>query len=181
MPTRPTREDRMVDAFLVLGSQYFALARYCAAQMYLPVSVTLFHHAVEMLLKGFLARSKTSRELKRFGHDLDVLWEEFKTATGDSGLARFDTTIAQLNRIELIRYPDAIVDQGYVLSVRLGPPVPVDMPGMEGTPQYLVNVSDLDEIATTVFKACQVSVTPFFKNAPQELRNSLPAALRPRG
>ena len=36
-----TRKEKLSDAFLVLGSQYFAFARYSAENVYLPVSATL--------------------------------------------------------------------------------------------------------------------------------------------
>jgi len=99
----------MSDAFLVLGSQYYVHARYSAERFYLPVCVTLFHHAIEMLLKGFLSKNKSSKELKRIGHDLVALWDLFKTTTSDKVLARFDITISRLNQMESLRYPDILL------------------------------------------------------------------------
>ncbi len=78
MSMTPTREEKIVDAFLVFGSQYYALARYSAEHFYLPVSITLFHHSIEMLLKGFLSKSMAITELKRIGHDLVIRWSILK-------------------------------------------------------------------------------------------------------
>jgi len=180
MPDTLTREDKISEAFLVIGSQYYALARYSAEQFYLPVSVTLFHHAIEMLVKGFLSKRKATTELKRIGHDLETLWEMFKSESNIKELARFDTAISHLNRVEILRYPESIVDDGFALNLRIGTPIPLVLPGTEKLPSYSVDVSDLDEIATAVFKSCNVPVTPYFKDAPTELKNALPLSLTPQ-
>jgi hypothetical protein len=166
MPDTLTREDRISDAFLVIGSQYYVLARYSAGQFYLPVSVTLFHHAVEMLLKGYLSKRMTLAELKRIGHDLVTLWNRFMSDANAKELSRFDTTISHLDRVEMLRYPESMVDDGFALNVRIGTPIPLVLPGTEELPSYSVDVSDLDEIATAIFKACNVPVTPYFRDAP---------------
>ena len=173
-----TREEKLRDAFLVFGAQYFAHARFSAQSFYLPVSATLFHHAIEMLLKGYLCATKTSEELKRTGHDLIGLWREFKKEVGDHSYSQFDTTIGQLDKVELLRYPDSIVDDGYALHVSLGrPAAPIVFPGMELTPQYTVQVSELDAIAAAIFDACQVAPEPHFRSAPTEYLNALPPSL----
>ncbi len=179
MAVQPTREDKMRDAFLVIGSQYFAHARYSAQIYYLPVSATLFHHSLEMLLKGYLAKHLTSAELKKIGHDLRGLWQCFKDLTGDAGLSALDSTITELDKVELLRYPDAIVDHGYVLHMGLGKaPTALAFPGMEKLPNYYVDVYDIDVIAEKVFAACGVSPVPYFKGAPNEFLLALPTALR---
>ena len=175
----PSRQDKMRDAFLVIGSQYFAQARYSSIAFYLPVSATLFHHAIEMLLKGYLSYYKSSAELKRIGHNLTEIWEMFKQQVGDSGLSCFDSTIMEIDKVELLRYPDAIVDEGYILHVSLGNPVvPLAFPDMDKVPNYYVYISDLDAIAEKVFAACSVSPVPYFKGAPTEFLMALPPNLR---
>lgn len=172
------REEKLRDAFLVLGAQYFAHARYSSQSFYLPVSATLFHHAIEMLLKGYLCVSKSSHDLKRLGHDLNALWEEFKNAADNRSLSQFDPTIHELDKVELLRYPDSIVDDGYVLNVSLGQPVsPIRFPEMELLPHYSIQVSALDAIAATVFEACEVAPEPHFSGAPTEFLNALPPSL----
>jgi hypothetical protein len=178
MPKQVSRADKIRDAFLVLGSQYFAHARYSSQIFYLPVSATLFHHSIEMLLKGYLSKTMSSSDLKRIGHDLVDLWNQFKLQVDDERLSRFDHTIGQLAKVELLRYPDAIVDEGYVLHVSLNKPnLPVTFPGMEELPQYYIDVSDLDSIAAEVYNACEVSPEPYFKGAPMEFLNALPSSL----
>ena len=180
MATALAREDKVSDAFLVLGSQYYVHARYSARCFYLPVSATLFHHAVEMLLKGYLAKTSTTADLKKAGHKLVDLWELFKSGTRDIALRSLDNTIYSLDRVELLRYPDCIVDEGYALHVSLQTPsFPIDLPGAEQLPQYYINVGDLDAVVIAVFKACGVHPGHYFKAAPRELSNALPVALRP--
>jgi hypothetical protein len=143
------------------------------------VSATLFHHAIEMLLKGCLSLRKSSSELKNMGHDLIDLWHHFKADTGDTALSSFDGAIKELDKVELLRYPDAIVDEGYVLHVSLGrPPTPLAFPGMEEVPNYHIEVSDMDAIAAKVFEACAVNPALYFSGAPREFLMAIPPGLR---
>jgi len=171
------RSDKLSDAYLVLGSEYYAIARYSASVFYMPICATMFHHAIEMLLKGYLVRSYTSRELKKVGHELVKLWLIFKTKTGDKTLTRYDITVSHLDRTETLRYPEAIVDQGFLLNVRLGVTEPVELSGTSNLPQYYVNVSDLDDIALAIFSACSVNPIAYFHDTPTEFKNSLPPNL----
>jgi len=178
MPKQPTREEKLRDAFLVFGAQYYAHARHSAQYFYLPVSATLFHHAIEMLLKGYLCATRSSEELKKIGHNLVALWQEFKDVLADTQLTGFDTTIQQLDKVELLRYPDSIVDDGYALHVSLGTPAsPIKFPGMEVLPQYTVHVSQLDAIAVKIFEACNVAPEPHFRSAPAAYVEALPPSL----
>lgn len=137
----------MRDAYLVLGSQYYAHARYSAQFFYLPVSVTLFHHSNEMLLKGYLAKTKSSAEPKKVGHNLVILWDLYRKDSSGSDLRNFELTIRKLDQVELLRYPDAIVDHGYALHLSLGTPkIPIDLPETRKLPQYSVSVSAVDAL-----------------------------------
>ena len=166
----------------MFGAQYFAHARYSAQFFYLPVSATLFHHAIEMLLKGYLVEHKTLNELKILGHNLKKLWNEFKNYNDNLDLAHFDKAIMQLDKVELLRYPDSIVEDGFILQVGTGNYIaPMDIPGMDETPRYTVRISDLDNIATKIFKACNVAPEPHFQSAPTEFLKALPPSLWKKG
>jgi hypothetical protein len=132
-----------------------------------------------MLIKGYLIKSHSSAELKKVGHNLAKLWSMFKSAEGETKFAHFDRAIRELDKVETLRYPDAMVDEGFVLNVRLGVLTPVQLPGLGNQPQYFVNVSDLDDIALAIFVSCRVNPRLGFKNTPTELLASLPPALRP--
>ena len=73
--------------FVQLGFQYYVSGRFAARGGLMPVSGNLFHHAVEMLLKGHLATTLPLNELRsRFGHRLREMWNAFKQDVSDSGL-----------------------------------------------------------------------------------------------
>jgi len=180
MRAKSNQNEKARDAFLMLGSQYYSLARYCANQVYLPVCVTLFHHAIEMLLKGYLSKNKNLKELRNIGHNLNDLWSLFKIVSQDNSLNKFDDVIDKLNQVEDIRYPDLIVEKGYILSIRLGPPTPLDLPGTESLPQFDIDVSALDDVVIAIFTLGNIPVMPYFKNTPIELQSSLPNSLRPK-
>jgi hypothetical protein len=42
------------------------------------VTGNVFHHAVEMFLKGALAKTKPLSDLKKLGHNLPNIWKEFR-------------------------------------------------------------------------------------------------------
>ena len=44
----------------------------------MPVCGNLFHHTVEMILKGGLARKRKLSDLKDMGHKLKVLWQAYR-------------------------------------------------------------------------------------------------------
>ncbi len=174
MKSQVQRSEELSSVFLELGCQYYSVARYCASVFFMPICATMFHHAIEMLIKGYLVKSYSSTDLKKVGHDLEKLWSMFKSATGDKSFSRFDKTIRDLDRVELLRYPDSMVDKGFVLNVRIGVPSPARFPGLESQPQYFVNVSDLDDIALSIFDTCKVNPKAGFKNTPTELMMTLP-------
>lgn len=180
MQAKSNQNEKARGAFLMLGSQYYSLARYCANQVYLPVCVTLFHHAIEMLLKGYLSKNKNLKELRNIGHNLNDLWSLFKIVSQDNSLNKFDDFIDKLNQVEDLRYPDLIVEKGYILSIRLGHPTSLSLPGTEDLPQYNIDISALDDVVIAIFTLGNIPVTPYFKSTPFELQSSLPGPLRPK-
>lgn len=146
----------------------------------MPVSVTLFLHAVEMLLKGFLARSATLEELREAGHNILNLWQLFRARNLSPSLAQFESVIARLDRVERLRYPDSILEEGFALRVSLSPIAgSLQLPGTEDLPQYDAVVSDLDAIVSLVYDACGVSPTSYLSSAPEAFRQTLPVGFRP--
>jgi hypothetical protein len=70
-------EDYRYSAFK-LGFQYYCTARYTAACSFVPLAGNLFHHAVEMLLKGTLARLIGVNRLRDLSHNLPKIWKELR-------------------------------------------------------------------------------------------------------
>jgi hypothetical protein len=171
------RNRKLSDAYLVLGSEYYTLARYAAREMYMPICATLFHHSLEMLLKGYLILFLSSRELKRVGHNLSELWKIYKEKTKDTTLSRYDTTISHLNDVETIRYPDSIVDKKFALHVSFGSVSPILVKGIEKVPNYYIDVLEIDTVVINIFTACSVEPKIYFQGAPSELLRELPEEL----
>ena len=117
-----------------------------------PVSGNLFHHAVEMFLKGCLAHVSSAR-LKRLGHDLPKLWEAFKgEMEADATLNAFDGMVTALDRYERLRYPDEVLANGMASYINL-----VATSGMSpktdqhGVTAYEFVVEDIDRLVEVLF------------------------------
>jgi hypothetical protein len=145
----------------------------------MPVGSTMYHHAIEMILKGFLVKNHTSSRLKKIGHNLLYLWEMYKSEVNNARLARFDKTITELDKVESLRYPDEMVKQGYILNWGLGSLEPAKIPDSNVVPQYFINVSDLDSIAFDIFTTCNINPKSGFRNIPIEFIKELPIEFRP--
>ena len=172
----PSREAKIADAFMIVGAQYFATARHVALQFVMPVSGTLYHHAIEMFLKGCLIPSLSVPSLKALGHDLNALWAAWKATLQGSGLTRFDHVVAELDRFERIRYPDRIVDERSAIGISLGGPGPDLVDSMApSAPKYKLNVKELDDLVIELFRASSTPLAPYFGGLPDPLRTSLPS------
>jgi hypothetical protein len=80
-------EDRVIHEFFRYGCQYYVAGRYGVFAALIPVAANLHHHAIEMLLKGALARTMNLKEMKnKIGHKLEKCWEAFKAQAGDASL-----------------------------------------------------------------------------------------------
>ena len=152
----PVQEDADRHAMLFMSSacQYYAAARFAMHAQCVPVCGNLFHHTVEMILKGGLARKRKLSDLKDMGHKLKVLWRAYKADFPDPALKRHDKTISGLDKFEDIRYPDAILKHGMGATAEWsGPAGKVTAYGGIKTPkQYALVVSDIDDLIADAFK-----------------------------
>jgi hypothetical protein len=103
------------DVFVGNACQYCVAARFLLHAQRIPVCGNLFHHAVEMLLKGGLAKKRklSLSALEKMKHKLKALWREYKSDFPDPGLKRHDKTISLLDKFEDIRYPDRVLASGW--------------------------------------------------------------------
>jgi hypothetical protein len=139
--------------FVGNACQYYTTARFAMQAQCLPVCGNLFHHAVEMLLKGGLARKREIAELEYMGHNLKALWRAFKRDFPNPSLERHDKTILSLNKYEDVRYPGA---KGSIAMAAdwFNAPSPVTTRGGLKTPkQCPLVVRDIDNLFADVFKA----------------------------
>jgi hypothetical protein len=112
--------ERLKLEFFHLGTQYYAAGRFAASAQLMPVAANLLHHAVEMYLKGALAKYLTLTELTDLNHFLVKAWDEFKQRANATSLAGFDAAIVELDKFEKLRYPDTAVKHGVAMQLARG-------------------------------------------------------------
>jgi hypothetical protein len=128
----------------------------------IPVAGNLFHHAVELYLKGDLRASLSRDDLKRrYRHHLRRLWKAFKAEHASAGLDVHDATIAALHKFEAIRYPDAITDRGMsAISTVRRPSTKsgrLATGGAAGVPYYELVLEDVDRLVAAIFDAARLN------------------------
>lgn len=149
------------ERFFSTACDYYIAGRFAAFAGLNPVVGNPLHHAIEMYLKGALAKTKSLRALdKSFKHNLPKLWDAFKQQTNDPALKRFDSTIADLHQFEDIRYPDSILAKGMAATIEIvRSNIPSTYKG-PAVPEYRVCIQEIDELVEAVFSA--VSLNPHF-------------------
>jgi hypothetical protein len=149
------------EEFFKTAGQYYVTGRYAAFAGFIPVTGNLFHHAVEMFLKGGLSKNGLSlAELKKLSHNLPNCWTKFKTTFNSPALNKFDNTISSLHRFEDIRYPDLIVEKGMLAAINITKQAPlINTSGPE--PTYELCVQDIDALIAQVFVTASANPSAF--------------------
>ena len=112
--------DNEGSEFILLNGRSVLCGCYSAFAGFAPTTGNQFHHAVELFLKGALAKNGSSLDdLKKLGHNLPKIWEAFKATFNDNSFDQFDNVITSLHRFEDIRYPELIVEQGMMAVINI--------------------------------------------------------------
>lgn len=165
MPQLPKQKARKLPdpsnvrvEFFGLGVQYYIAARFAASAQLLPVTGNLFHHAIEMMIKGELATYLTERQRRDLSHDLNQLWREFKRRTNsEQSLERFDTVVARLAQFEDIRFPERIVSEGMTCVIGFGEFASTDYGDGHRGPRYELFVGEVDALVKAILEASHVN------------------------
>lgn len=149
--------------FCNLATQYYIAARLAARAQLLPVHGNLFHHAIEMYLKAGLVDGLPLSKLKTLRHGLANLWDVFKSKTGDPSLARFDSTVRELDKFEAVRYPDNIIASGMTTSIVWGPQerASVQMVAGAAHPTYEFVISEVDDLVACLLRLISLKPKAF--------------------
>lgn len=142
-----------------VGLQYYIAARYAAFSAFVPVCGNLFHHAVEMYLKGYLSQSLNEAQRRDLGHDLQKSWNLFKTDVADPSLSKFDALISEPNKHGDIRYPEKSIRDGmtaYILRPGSGGTTTVGISPQAGA-QYEIRVDELDALSKIIIEKSGVN------------------------
>jgi hypothetical protein len=130
--------------FISAGMHYYVAGRYAVFAGLNPTAANLLHHAIEMVLKGALARKGMDLEaLKNLGHRLPTIWQEFTAQYGIDG-SNFDGVIGELQKFESIRYPDP--KQGLSSLMGRGKPS-----APSGHTTHTLWLGEIDELMDRVF------------------------------
>jgi len=163
-PTTPTPNAYL--QFFQLAIQYYVSARFAAMAPCMPVAGNLYHHAIELILKGELSKSTPLLELAKSRHSLKKTWKKFVKLFPGEDLTPFRELIRELDRFERIRYPDAVLKEGMVGMIDWNPPdetllqmrkTASSNPAQSKFPQYKFAVTELDRFVAKLFQLCSVN------------------------
>ena len=141
------------------ATQYYIVGRFAAFPGFTPICGNLFHHSIEMYLKGHLSKNFTTEQLKNIlRHKLTRIWKEFKKQFSGTDLDRFDETISDVDKFEVIRYPEKLVELGMISIVGFNRSVS-DISD-EPQPAYKIDVDEIDSLVRAIFE--KASINPLF-------------------
>jgi hypothetical protein len=151
----PEEATRLKTLYFDTALQYQIAARFATIVGMSPVAGNLFHHAIEMYLKGALCKVLDEAQRRRLGHDLKRIWRRYKRQNPDPVLTKFNRTISDLHNFERIRYPEDIIYRGMESVIGF-----VREPGFAGTgpiARYQLVVDELDELVQFLFTAASAN------------------------
>jgi HEPN domain-containing protein len=156
------------------GLYYHTTARFAIVEQFNPLAANLFHHAIEMYLKGALCQTLDEHQRRNLGHRLRKMWKRFKAAHPDPVLNRFNQCISELDKYERIRYPEEMLRQGMFSTInwsRSMQPAQSTIGPKRSETRYDLFVDELDALAKEIFVKASV-------NAPAFTGRLRPSALR---
>jgi hypothetical protein len=117
-----------------------------------------------MLLKACLAHGDPVARIREYGnspkkggygHDIRLLWKEFKSRQGTPVPSEFDAIVEGLHKFEEIRYPEKLVQNGATIS--LGPfeceGPPITRNGQVPKNSYVLMLPQIDRLVGLLFDA----------------------------
>ncbi len=140
------------------GLQYYGAGRFAAASGFIPITASLLHHAVELLLRGCLAQSDCVHEIRRYrrtySHGLSDLWAEFRSRQRDAALDEFNELVEGLHEFEDIRYPENLIANGAVIELGFAEAIAPRLPDtpVRPEPRFLLLVPRVDKLVRRLFE-----------------------------
>jgi hypothetical protein len=144
--------------FYKTGLQYYAMARSASFAAMLPLNGNLFHHAVEMILKGKLTHILPLKKLQcKYRHNLRKTWRRFKRLFPIDDLTPFDNLINRLDDFENLRYPDSVLANGCHISFDMGKCLPAIQWHGQRQPLYQLSLPDIDAFLSRLIVLCSIN------------------------
>jgi hypothetical protein len=149
--------------FISSAIDYWVAGRYAVFAGLNPTAGNLLHHAVEMCLKGGLAKKGESlAELRRLNHRLPDIWDQFKALFPGTSLNAFDSLVGELHKFEEIRYPDLPVSKGMSCVIDPGKrPLASPSASAPTVPQYALYLGEIDELMVKLFSVASFNLLAF--------------------
>jgi len=143
--------------------EYHVAARYAAFSGLSNVCGILFHHAMEMYLKGYLCSKLDVRQLTNLGHNLRKSWKAFKKDFSGSGLERFDETIHALDEHEFLRYPERVAPAGAMtIIINISKPKSqISNSKLNKGKQFDLVVDELDDLGKLILEKSKINAPVF--------------------
>jgi hypothetical protein len=145
------------------GLQYYGMARFGLAAHFMPVALTVLHHAVEMFLQGCLALKDSPAQIRKYyqtyySHKLPKLWADFAPRYPNAGLAEFDNSIVALEKFREIRFPENLAQRGGMMSAGFGEVPPQSQPRDR---DFTLDARLIDKLVVRLFEIAELN-PPFF-------------------
>jgi hypothetical protein len=150
--------------YVTSALEYHLTGRNAAFSGLSNVCGILFHHAIEMYLKGYLCLRLDEEQLTRLGHSLHKSWNKFKKDFSESGLQRFDETIRALDQHETLRYPEWVASAGgMTIIININEPKGPQFSNSKLSKriQFDLVVDDLDELAKLILEKSKINAAAF--------------------
>jgi len=151
--SQPENAEDLKNLYFRYATDYYVAGRFAFFARSMPTAGNLFHHAVELYLKGSLIHELNEKGRKNLGHRLERIWRRFKQSIREPGLDRFDGVITALDSFENIRYPEKTARLGAGLGFSLAAPGPTLLGSFKDkTPQYTIIIHQIDELVAELVK-----------------------------
>jgi HEPN domain-containing protein len=157
-------KDRLRYMYFDTGLDYHIAARFAVIEQFNPLAANLFHHAIEMYLKGALCRTHDEYQRRKLGHKLRKIWKRFRVAYPDPALNKFDQCVSELDKYERIRYPEEVLRKGMASTINLSrgaQPAPSMVGPGRPEARYDLFVDELDALAKEIFVKASVNARAF--------------------
>jgi hypothetical protein len=163
--------------FFSSGTQYYVTGRFGVLAHQMPVAGNLIHHAIEMYLKGALAKKMSLEQLRKLSHYLPNLWNTFKENFPSANSDSFDNLVLSLHTFEDIRYPDSVINKGMALAsgvIRGTSKInPKPVPDKPAVPVYELYLDEVDSLVDHIFQLASVNPAFFLGGLSQTAREYL--------
>jgi hypothetical protein len=157
-------KDRLRSVYLQTAFHYYITARFATINALVPIAGNLAHHAIEMFLKAALVETTTEKERIALGHNLQRIWQQYKTLTWNAALDKFDQTITDLDKFEDIRYPERTIRYGMTLEAGLVRNLS-SIKRTQPEPRYELALEELDELVKLIFQTSGINPEFFTQSA----------------